>query len=292
MRFANFLDLATDNAIRTAQELRSALIGRRPGPATFLPGAHQAQPIRVAGDAPDQYLRAGPMHRSLWRTIEWRLAAPLCRELPRPVADVGCGDGELGSVLFERADYGIDGDEPSLAHCRGRPTYGAVLRADVRTSLDVPDGSLAAVFSNSTFEHISPVDGALAAVARSLAPGGRFLFTVPSLGLHEVFTRAYGAAFSRRLNATFGHYNLWRSSEWEARLAAAGFSDVATRGYMTAEAAEWFASLHFIRRRKRERRDAERFWESNLARFLRLVRESVEAREEAATTCLLLDARR
>lgn len=292
MRLTNLIELTADNAIRTAQQLRTALTGKRRGGAGFLPGAHEAQATRVAGAAPEEYLRAGPMHRSLWRTIEWRLTAPLCPELPRPVADVGCGDGEFGSLLFRRADFGIDGDEASLAHCRQLPTYETVLGADVRADLGVPDGSLASVFSNSTFEHISPVDGALLSVARALAPGGRFLFTVPSLGLHEAFTRSYGVGLSRRLNSVFGHYNLWRAAEWESRLRAAGFSEVSSRGYMTHGTAEWFAGLHFTLSRRRERREGEAFWEANLPRFLRLVRESLEAEDEAGTACLLIDARR
>jgi SAM-dependent methyltransferase len=292
MRVTNLIDLTVDNAIRTAQQLRTALTGRRRAAAAFLPGAHEAQATRVCGAAPDEYLRAGPMHRSLWRTIEWRLTAPLCPELPRPVADVGCGDGEFGSLLFRSADFGIDGDEPSLAHCRRLPTYGSVLSADVRVDLGVPHGSLAAVFSNSTFEHISPVDGALQSVAESLVSGGQFLFTVPSLGLHEAFTRSYGAAFSRRLNSVFGHYNLWRAAEWESRLRAAGFREVHARGYMTHETAEWFAGLHLTLSRRRERSEGEAFWARNLPHFLRLVRKSLEARDEAETACLLIDARR
>ena len=244
----------------------------------------------MAGTDPDEYLRAGPMHRSLWRTIEWRLVAPLCREFPRPVGDVGCGDGEFGSLLFEEVDFGIDGDEPSLAHCRSLDKYRDTRLADVRSSLGVDDASLAAVFSNSTFEHIAPVDGALSAVARSLRPSGRFLFTVPAIGLHESFAHAYGNRFSNRLNAMFGHHNLWTSKEWEAKLRAAGFSEVTSRGYMTREAAEWFAGLHLIQRRRKERRAGDRFWDENLPHFLRLVRESLVAREESATACLLIDA--
>lgn len=291
MHLTNVLDLTLDAGIRTVQRFRDAVTGPKRG-LDFLPGAHAAQESRVAGDASDQYLRAGPMHRSLWRSIEWRLVTPLCRELPRPLADVGCGDGEFGALLFEEVDYGIDGDEPSLAHCRQLPTYSEVLTADVRAHLGVPDGSLASVFSNSTFEHIAPVDGALEAVFRSLASGGRFLFTVPAFGLHEAFSEAYGARFSRRLNAIFGHYNLWPAAVWETKLRAAGFADVVMRGYMTRETAQWFAGLHFILRRRRERRDGERFWDQHRPHFLRLVRESLEARDEAETVCLLIDARR
>lgn len=291
MRASSLLELAVENGIRTAQAMRARLRPARGGNG-HLPGAHQAQESRVAGEEPDRYLRAGPMHRSLWRTIEWRLVTPLCRALPRPLGDVGCGDGEFGALLFQAADYGIDGDEPSLAHCRSIGTYREVVQADVRQSLGVPDASLAAVFSNSTFEHIKPVDGALSAVARALRPGGQFLFTVPAAGLHHAFVDAYGSGFSRRLNGTFGHYNLWTSGAWTERLQAAGFSSVTTRGYMTRETAQWFARLHFILSRRRERREGEAFWEGNLPRFLRLARESLEAEAEAATVCLLIDARR
>jgi len=156
----------------------------------------------------------------------------------------------------------------------------------------VGDGALASVFSNSTFEHITPVDDALAAVARSLRPGGRFLFTVPAAGLHRAFADAYGNGFSRRLNAMFGHYNLWTAAEWAKALRKAGFSGVDTRGYMTRETAQWFARLHFILSRRRERREGEAFWTRNLPHFLRLVRNSLDVRDESDTVCLLINARR
>ena len=61
---------------------------------------------------------------------------------------------------------------------------------------------------------------------------------------------------------------------------------------MTHEAAQWFGGLHFTLRRRRERREGDAYWRQHLPHFLRLVRESLEVRDEDGTACLLIDARR
>ncbi|MGH9368250.1 MAG: hypothetical protein ACRD3M_11315, partial [Thermoanaerobaculia bacterium] len=53
------------------------------------------------------HLREMPFHRVIMRSIEARILSQV--ELPRPVLDVGCGDGHFASVLFsEGTDVGLD----------------------------------------------------------------------------------------------------------------------------------------------------------------------------------------
>lgn len=49
------------------------------------------------------------------------------------------------------------------------------------TPLPFRDGAFDAVLSTSVFEHVDDIDGAVAEVARTLRPGGRFVITMPFL---------------------------------------------------------------------------------------------------------------
>src|SRR5207245_2080556 len=63
------------------------------------------------------HLREMPLHRVLIRTIEADILSSV--ELPRPILDVGCGDGHFGSVLFPAgADVGLDRGASDLALAR------------------------------------------------------------------------------------------------------------------------------------------------------------------------------
>jgi SAM-dependent methyltransferase len=95
------------------------------------------------------------------------------------VLDVGCGEGQVARHIA-RAVPGarVVGVEPSdaqlvVARERGGPVRYVRGRAD---ALPVRDGSFDAAVACLVFEHITEVDAALAEVARSLEPGGIFLF--------------------------------------------------------------------------------------------------------------------
>jgi SAM-dependent methyltransferase len=257
----------------------------------LLAGSHFVQPVEARRVADFAYLHAGPMHRSLWRTIEWRLVKPLAAEMPRPLADLGCGDGEFGRSLFESVDLGIDGEAHTIGHCDPH-VYRKTALADVRREIPAAPGSLGTIFSNSTLEHIEGVDDVLRNCAKSLRAGGHFVFTVPSSGLVRAFTSGFGAAYSAKLNAILGHHNLWTAAEWTRRVQAAGFRDVKTRGYMTDDAARWFASLHLPPWAQIQRRAAGWMWRTQMPKFRALVEASLAQAAEEKTVCLLVEARR
>jgi len=287
------LELFVDSAVRSATATAKLLSGRR-GPARAepggsLPGGHRhIKAVRIEAGS-ESYLNIHDPHRSLWRTVEWRLLEPLCRELPAPIVDLGCGDGVFGALVRGQIDHGIEGDADALEHC-DRTAYAKLFHADIREPLPVPDGSVASIFSNSTLEHVVPVEKALASAARALRPGGQLVFTVPTDGLSRAFRSRYGGRFAERLNGIFGHHNLWPSRPWEKRLRAAGFVDVRMRGYLTDEAAIWFASRHLAPWPQLSRRAREWVWKHDLPHLLRLARASMATPAEAETTCVLIEA--
>ncbi len=284
MQPAGALQLAIDAALRG---LRSGAQRGASAPK-LLAGSHFVQPVAVREDQGWAYLDAGPVHRSLWRTIEWRLVKPMVPGMARPLADLGCGDGEFGKALFDVVDLGIDGEEHTIGHCDPR-VYRKTALADVRAQIPAEPGTLGTIFSNSTLEHIEGVEAVLRNAATALRPGGRLVFTVPSSGLVRAFSHRFGREYSDRLNGVLGHHNLWSAAEWTKKMQAAGFGSVKTRGYMTDESARWFASLHLPPWAQIQRRAGDWMWRSSMARFKELVEASLAERDEEKTVCLLVE---
>ena len=104
------------------------------------------------------------------------LAAQLLAGYGR-VLDLGAGEGQIARLI---AGDGVDvtGVDPTwsqmrVAHERGGgPSYAVAGAAE----LPHPDNIFDAVVACLVFEHIDPLESAVAEVARVLRPGGRFAF--------------------------------------------------------------------------------------------------------------------
>jgi len=289
------LHLWLDSAAHSAFVLRQRFPSRSKGQSA--PGAGYAgrQYGRAAevidGDGPDPLLRTGESKHSMWRTVEWRLLLPIVSALPSPVLDLGCGDGAFGTLFREQIDVGIDGDAGALDRV-DRAVYDKVVVGDLREQLPVDDGTLAAAFSNSTLEHVVPVEPALAAVARALRPGGVLVMTVPTVGLSRALEAKYGDGYAERLNRMLGHHNLWTVDQWGERLRAAGFNEIESRGYLSYEAMQWYASRQLFPWSYITHYSDDGLWSHDLATIRRLVRQSLEVSDERETTCVLIQARK
>jgi len=178
-----------------------------------------------------------------WRAVE--LDALLEVGLPEGRGlDVGCGDGQLMSVLLAHAGprelVGIDLDprEVELAAASGVYAGTHVAPAD---ALPLPDATFDFAISNSVLEHIPDLDAALAEVARVLRPGAPLVATVPVAELDEAFAGAGvlspllgrdRATYLRRMDERLAHVSLWDEPRWERALRAAGFADVTFTPYL------------------------------------------------------------
>ncbi|MGC9348759.1 MAG: methyltransferase domain-containing protein [Anaerolineae bacterium] len=134
----------------------------------------------------NQYWFAPPV--ALWRAIELRVLAE--ESFPRPILDLGCGDGLIAEVLFAGEPPIEVGFDPWFGQVQKAPTtcaYREVQQA-LGDSMPYPDASFQTVLSNSVLEHIPQLGPVLAEAARVLAPGGRLIATVPS----DAFRRLLG----------------------------------------------------------------------------------------------------
>ena len=200
------------------------------------------------------HLREMPLHRVVIRTIEAQILSQV--EFPRPILDIGCGDGHFGSVLFpEGAEVGLDPGIADLAEARGRGVYRLLTAADSGT-MPFASGRFGSVVSNCVFEHIPAIEKTIAEIARVLKPGGVFAATVIGdrfrdfltdarawrrLGL-SAFHRAYVDWFNRKAV----HYHFDSPEAWRARFEDAGLEVVRWRYYMSEEATRAFHRSHYV----------------------------------------------
>jgi SAM-dependent methyltransferase len=200
------------------------------------------------------HLREMPFHRVLIRTIEARilLAAPL----PRPVLDIGSGDGHFGSILFpDGADVGLDRGLRDLAEARGRRVYRLLVGADSGT-MPFADGHFASVVSNCVFEHIPEIDRTIGEIARVLRPGGTFACTVIGDRFSELLTDAaawqrWGLAGAHRAyldwyNRNAAHFHFDSPAVWTARFERAGLAVKSWRYYLSPEGTRMMHRDHYL----------------------------------------------
>ena len=189
---------------------------------------------------------------AVWRAIE--LAEIIRRDVLTDGAwlDLGCGDGTLCALLARRAlpatVVGVDPDPEETALALIHGPYERVHTAPGHR-VPEPDAAFDLVLSNSVLEHIPLGDlgAVLKETARLLKPGGRFAFTVPSVGFHAALRgpRLPGAsrtAYLRRIDRRTAHLHYLSRRRWEALLAEAGLALRAAHAYLTpAQVRRWEA---------------------------------------------------
>jgi SAM-dependent methyltransferase len=185
---------------------------------------------------------------ALWRAVELRAAAE--ETYPRPLLDLGCGDGLVAGALF--GPGGVDvGFDPWMEQARRATRSGVYRRVQRADGCHLPyaSGTFATVFSNSVLEHIPDVAPVIREVGRVLQspvpaarrPGGRFIFTVPSDAfprmLHfyqarlAVGDRAGAERYMAEVDTRLAHHHYHTPREW---------ADLLTEGGMTLERARYY----------------------------------------------------
>jgi SAM-dependent methyltransferase len=201
-----------------------------------------------------RHLRELPYFRAALRAVEDSFYQGL--DLPEPVLDLGCGDGQFASVAFaKRLDVGLDPWKGPLREARTRGTYRLAVRASGDT-MPFPNEWFASAVSNSVLEHIPQVDAVLMDLARVMRPGGRFVFCVPNqrfpqllLGnqvLQGVAWHSGAEAYSRFFNRISRHVHCDPPEVWRERLARTGFEIEKSWDYFPPKALHVLEMGHYF----------------------------------------------
>jgi len=174
---------------------------------------------------------------ALWRAVELRAAAQ--ERYPRPLLDLGCGDGLIAKVLLghDSVDVGLDPWLEQLAKASRSGVYRHVQQGDGH-ALPYADGTFQTVFSNSVLEHIPDVMPVVQEAGRVLRdplggrPGGRFIFTVPSDAFRQllyVYQKRMAAGdaagaerYATEVDIWLAHHHYHSPQEWAQLLSTAG----------------------------------------------------------------------
>lgn len=187
-------------------------------------------------------LQSLPYFRALLRAVEADFYQEF--DLASPVLDLGCGDGQFASQVFqELIDVGIDPELGSLREAKrawelaskgagGKTAYRDLIQA-FGSRLPFADGYFSSGFSNSVLEHIPDLHLVLSETARVMKKGALFLFCVPNHRWREnlfvagflsrIGLKGLANVYVRLFTRISRHVNMLSPEEWERRLNQAGF---------------------------------------------------------------------
>jgi 2-polyprenyl-3-methyl-5-hydroxy-6-metoxy-1,4-benzoquinol methylase len=116
--------------------------------------------------------------RAAWRDEPMRA---LHTRAPGRGLDVGCGRGDLGVTMSEHG-WQVTGIEPSPEACTTAAARGLDARCGTLASVELERDAYDAIIFRHSLEHTNDPVGDLRRVAKSLAPGGLLLVSVPNFG--------------------------------------------------------------------------------------------------------------
>lgn len=169
---------------------------------------------------------------ALWRSFE----LGILRDVPfqRPILELGCGDGDVTSLLLDHVEDAIDLNPRAVHRARRTGVYGRVECMDARQLATADAGRYGTVFANCVLEHIRDLPSVLESCAQLLQPGGTLVATVPTVVMNDhLALRLPRYAELRRPQLV--HHNLWSVDQWREHLARAGFDSVDVRPYFGPE---------------------------------------------------------
>ncbi|MGH2536607.1 MAG: class I SAM-dependent methyltransferase [Candidatus Promineifilaceae bacterium] len=178
-----------------------------------------------------RHLGCVPAFRALLRAVESRFYQRV--DLPEPVLDLGCGDGQFAQVTFDRLlAAGVDPGRRPLRAAQQAGAHRWLVQA-WGGRLPFANGHFGSVISNSVLEHIPAVQPVLAEAWRVLRPAGRLMITVPSdrftqelgggLLLDALGMKGLAARYRHSFNRIARHAHTDTAGRWARRLTEAGF---------------------------------------------------------------------
>lgn len=180
----------------------------------------------------DWLRRMSPAERRLVGALVAVLSGESPGDEPPRILNVGAGPHTVFEQLLVAHDVAFVGDRMDVLDCRAEhPAVGQCWTCRAEDMSPVPSGAYRAVFANFVLEHVRDVEAVVGEVARVLAPGGRFITTVPNPRAPEfLLSRATPMWFhrlvTRRKTACETFYTYRSIPGLVAMLAEAGLDTV------------------------------------------------------------------
>jgi len=190
-----------------------------------------------------EYLVEAPIPLALERTWECEIYKTL--EFPRPILDVGCGDGIYTKILFaEKIDVGIDPLEYELEYARKLDVYEKLTLA-WGNEMPFENETFKTVFSNSVLEHIPDIEPVLNEIHRVLKSDGNLYVTIPT-NLFDTYSVIYRTlqffglnglkeSYRKFFNKFWKHHHYYTRKDWITLFQKCGFEMVTVQEYGTKQ---------------------------------------------------------
>lgn len=250
----------------------------------------EARPLKILWrDSDIIFVDYDSLSHSFWRAQELSLFAKHKEAMKEPVLDFGCGDGSFASILFKSIDYGVDHDPEALTIAAGYKIYKKLVQSTI-SEIPLGEASVQTVFSNSVLEHVASLDDVLSEIHRILAPGGRFVFTVPVHQFKEDLAKYFGWRESVRINREYHHWNLLDVEDWQKRLHAHGFSIDLLKPYQPDWFTFWYRMFRLAGNRGLGRfipTLRTRIWNRFHPRLIGMVRRSIHETQNGANVFVI-----
>lgn len=175
---------------------------------------------------------------ALFRALELRVYRESGANLQGPVLDLGCGDGQVISMLkkvgvIQDEVGGLEISAREIAKASKSKVHKWLLQAS-GNHLPFSDESFSSVISNSVLCSIPEgVSHSLSEVRRILRKDGIFVVTVPTDKFIDVllvpkilgkFSSRWRARHVKDINARMPHYNMYPPEEWARQFENDGFA--------------------------------------------------------------------
>jgi len=161
--------------------------------------------------------------------------------LPRPILDLGCGDGRFARLVFGQKgiEVGLDRNGREAERAIKNGAYQKVVIADAG-QMPFGDKKFTCVVSNSVLEHVLDLDKVLKESARVLKRGGLLAASVPTpLVSKYQFWRKFIPGYSEFKEKVWRHRNYFGLVKWRQRLKKAGFKLCQVKITNSREAILW-----------------------------------------------------
>lgn len=189
---------------------------------------------------------------AFWRGIEIDVLAQADIPVEGLGLDLGCGDGILTDILFERIGktprlVGIDPDPLETEAAKKYDFYERIHTVG-GDAIPESDATFDYVISNSVLEHIPDLEPVIEEVGRVLKPGGRFFYTVPCPTFRDNLSGAIlpgedRATYLEKLDKRLAHFNYLTEQDWGAMCDRHGMEVDGVTGYLGEKATKRWETL-------------------------------------------------
>ena len=228
------LNFAIKNYIHNVAEVFSLTESKSPG-LSLRSKSYKNKDMRYIKDNLE-IVNIGLFSHNIMHNQEYILLRNNISYFRAPVLDIGCGDGQFASLLFNKIEAGVDLSDHSIAAASKLGLYNDLKVADCTKNIPYPDGHFKTIFSNSVMEHIPDIEGVVKEASRTLAKGGRFIITTYSDEFLGQLSSAIGKEMANSYNSGLTHVSLYSPEYWNDLLRKHKFTTLKVVPYLPLEA--------------------------------------------------------